>query len=204
MAILRLTLIGVYNYDTALFAGLPQMSGIDLEMFRDNLLFKYGECGVVHADPAFLKKAVKLWGEKWATSFEKMAAALNENYNALHNFDRHEEWTDRETGSESTSTNSTDSKTGTDTDTSKVSAMNVSTFQNDTQLETAYGSVDTGAYDSEGSTERDMTHTGHLFGNIGVTTSQEMLLAELKLRMDNNLYDIMAEVFRREFLLYLW
>lgn len=41
--------------------------------------------------------------------------------------------------------------------------------------------------------------TGRIHGNIGVTTSQQMLISELNLRSDYNIYDIIAEMFVKEF-----
>ena len=52
--------------------------------------------------------------------------------------------------------------------------------------------------------QRDSTHYGHLYGNIGVTTSQQMLLAELDLRGKYNIYDIIAELLHSEFCLYYY
>lgn len=45
-------------------------------------------------------------------------------------------------------------------------------------METAHGE----SISSTHSDKKDSTHTGHLHGNIGVTTSQQMLTSELKLR----------------------
>ena len=51
---------------------------------------------------------------------------------------------------------------------------------------------------------REFQHDAHLYGNIGVTTSQEMARAELDLRLTSNLYDIITDVFRNELLLYIY
>lgn len=47
-------------------------------------------------------------------------------------------------------------------------------------------------------------HDGHLYGNIGVTTSQQMLQAELDLRSKVNIYDVIAEMFYKEFCVYVY
>ena len=54
------------------------------------------------------------------------------------------------------------------------------------------------------STNNNFTHDGHLYGNIGVTTSQQMLDAEIKLRSQTNIYDIIAEIFMRDFCIYAY
>ena len=52
--------------------------------------------------------------------------------------------------------------------------------------------------DTDGSDSRDNTHKGHLYGNIGVTTSQQMLQSELDVALFN-LYDNITDIFLREF-----
>lgn len=47
--------------------------------------------------------------------------------------------------------------------------------------------------------DKTLTHGGHLWGNIGVTTSQKMLQDEIDVRFNNNFYDIISNQFRLEF-----
>lgn len=49
--------------------------------------------------------------------------------------------------------------------------------------------------------ETNSNHTGHLWGNIGVTTSAAMVLEETRLRYEHNLYDIATRLFANELLL---
>lgn len=55
-----------------------------------------------------------------------------------------------------------------------------------------------------GKFDENSKHDGHLYGNIGVTTSQQMLNAELDLRSKVNIYDMIAEMFYREFCVYVY
>lgn len=48
--------------------------------------------------------------------------------------------------------------------------------------------------------DRTLTHKAHLFGNIGITTSQEMLSAELSIS-EWNLYDHITDLFLTEFII---
>lgn len=52
--------------------------------------------------------------------------------------------------------------------------------------------------------DRAMEHVGHLYGNIGLTTSQQMIIAEIDMRGKYNIYDIIAELLRGEFCLYYY
>jgi hypothetical protein len=57
---------------------------------------------------------------------------------------------------------------------------------------------DVNAESKSGRSDETSKHDGHLYGNIGVTTSQQMLNAELDLRSKVNIYDVVAEMFYRE------
>lgn len=63
---------------------------------------------------------------------------------------------------------------------------------------------DVNAESKSGRSDETSKHDGHLYGNIGVTTSQQMLNAELDLRSNVNIYDVVAEMFYREFCVYVY
>ena len=63
---------------------------------------------------------------------------------------------------------------------------------------------DVNAESKSGRSDETSKHDGHLYGNIGVTTSQQMLNAELDLRAKVNIYDVIAEMFYREFCVYVY
>lgn len=126
----------------------------------------------------------------------------------------------------STTSNNHMSNTNGNTTENQVSAFNDSTYQPSSkstlsgsisQNDTATGSTDSktsrsdsGSHDAETNenaaytTDNNFTHDGHLYGNIGVTTSQQMLDAELKLRSQTNIYDVIAEIFMRDFCIYVY
>lgn len=57
---------------------------------------------------------------------------------------------------------------------------------------------------ADASTSSDqMKHTGHLYGNIGVTTSQQMLRDELDIS-EWNIYEHIKDIFAQEFLLLVY
>lgn len=224
MANARLSLIGLYNYDNTLFDNLNLPDGIDKIVFINNLLLSYGEFGLLYADLDFMKFAIGSWGQKYFNSFVRINRALTEEYNPIHNFDRFEDTAD----SDSTERKSTDNKNSTikgtntidgsnkvdENSESKVSAYNSETYQpdnsnttNTSQSNRSTSTSEQGQIDSvsiEGEENHNSTHTGHLYGNIGVTKSQDMILDEIKLRSNNNIYDIMSEIFKAEFLIMIY
>lgn len=97
-------------------------------------------------------------------------------------------------------------KTGTETDTGTVTTTNTGTVTTRGTGSGTHSGTVTSTDGRTGSSEdnRTLEHTAHLYGNIGVTTSQQMLIEELKLRGTYNLYDILADLFKEEFCLYIY
>lgn len=213
MASSKITLIGFENYlnpDHSLFEKLTLPAGIDKDTFADTVLLKGGEFEVLYSDPDFMIDAVNVWGRKWYRTFEKWITALNVEYDPLYNYDRTEEWTTVDDGTDLTTRNLADSQQGSSTDTGSgtstdtVSAYNSNTFQNDRKNDSSSsGSTTTSTSGTETGTinvDHDNTQTrkGRAYGNIGVTTSQQMLQAELDLAQWN-LYEHMSDIFLSEF-----
>lgn len=132
--------------------------------------------------------------------------------------------TDNRSGSTSATsaaaTNTTGSDTGSQGTENQVSAFDASTYQAKDRSDTTTGSTtssstgttstNSGASLENGSEStadtraasrnRLLQHTAHLFGNIGVTTSQEMLQAELSIA-EWNLYDHITDLFLTEYII---
>lgn len=198
MAYPRLTLIGMYTYNSDLFNTMVVPESVDKDLFVDNLLLSYGECPLIYTNYTFLKFAIDKWSHKWLDAFSRIAKALEDEYNPLHNFDRYEKYEDNEKTVGEFNTNG-ESETNTETSIENtISAFNEDDYQPDNKSDTEATGTSSTNTKSDSDEDRNFKHDGHLYGNIGVTTSQQMLLAEIDLRTNNNIYDIMAEVFRRE------
>lgn len=196
----RLSLIGLYNYNNELFDSMKIPEGIDKDLLINNILLDYGESQVLYNSWDMMRSAIGLWSNKWYNSFIKLNEVLLQDYNPLHNYDRYEKVEDSSTGNVKNS-----GKDSVDTDMSDentISAYNSNTYQPDNKGITKGNN--TTNYGHNMDTTNGYKHDAHLFGNIGVTTSQQMLLDELSLRSTNNIYDIIAEIFRRELLLFIF
>ena len=208
----RMTMIGFYNFDDSLFDEMTLPEEINKQDFIDSFLLKYGECPVIYPNFGTMKFALGVWARKWYESIERIITAMTEEYNPLHNFDRHEEYQDTE-NAKSKSEMSYDS-TITETDTreieneNEVSAYNESTYQPDNKnTETHSGSLETdrdGKDTNDVTTNRGLKHEGHLYGNIGVTESTTMLTHEYELRSRVNIIDIVADMLYREVCIYVY
>lgn len=195
----NLSFIGLYNWDSSLFdlMEIPTREDypIDKNVLIDLLLMETAELEVIYPDFDFMKQALGRYSVSRKNSWERMLEALSEKYNPLHNFDRNEEYTDNETGNNTSS--NTNTVTGTTTE--QTTGFDSETF------------VDRGKQDISGNTSstgnsnatRQLTHTARLFGNIGVTKSQEMLKDELEVRK-TDFYKIVVEEIKNRFCLLVY
>ena len=228
----RLTFIGLYNYDKTIFNQLTLPTGVDKTTAIITFLRVYGECPALYSDPDFIKSMLGIWSVQNEEPIARIYRALSEEYNPLHNFDRHEEYSDSEsssetasyTGSETTAytgsdaTSESESSTSSETDEATISAYNANTYQpdNKNQHDGEIGRESSRDYERDlldtharnladsRSGNRHFTHTGHLYGNIGVTKSQEMAIDEVELRMKYDIYGVIADMLHRDFCLYLY
>ena len=188
MASATLTLMGLYNYDNTIFDGLTLPEGIEKSTLVANILLRSGDFECIYPDPDFLKSAITLWGKKWQRTFIRWIDALNIDYDPLENYNRYEHWTDAgEASGESDGTSGS-------TNTGKTSAYDQADFSNHDQT------VIDASDHTETSSSNASEHDGRIHGNIGVTTSQQMLLSELDLGYWN-IYEKITDVFLTEFVL---
>ena len=223
----KLTLIGLYNDDNTLFENIAFPTGIDKSLWINSLLQKCGEFEVLYPDPEFLKPFMGVWSAKWYKTFEKWIVGFNAEWNPIHNYDRTEEWEDHngmKVGSKTTSDYNTSYTAGvTHTFTRetaeerehKISAFNDSGYNADTKDITSGGTTkDTGSgtdktnvkgtvADTNGSTTENKKHTGHIYGNIGVTQASEMLESYYEIAKWN-LYDHISDVFAHDLLILVY
>lgn len=194
-----LTLIGMYNYDNSLFDEVVLPAGYDKQTFINSLLLEHGEKCVLYTDFDFLKFSLGAVSRKWEHELERIYRALNEDYNPLHNYDRHEEYTDtteRNAGGSVTTTQPQDA-----TEETRVAAYNSDNYEPDRK---SYANTGTVKSESENDENGTITHDAHLYGNIGVTTSAAMALEETRLRSNNNMYGVAAGIFANELLIQLF
>lgn len=185
MAHLSLTAINEYTVglgEGSLFDNIQLPAGVDKNTLVDRILQQSVDFETIYPEAGYLKYAIRTFFKIWYRTFDKWARALETDYNPLENYDRHEEYTN---GSRVKST--TD---GTTTNTGLVTAYDSETLKTNDQNQGRDHS------DAEG------TASGHgnsyIHGNIGVTTSQQMLQAELDVQRFN-IYQAITDTFLQEF-----
>lgn len=198
MATAKLTLIGMYNYDSTLFDGLQLPTYIDKQTLINTILLAGGEFGALYPNITFMKQAITLWSAKNQRYFEKMAELMQAEYEPLENYNRREKWTDDGSGSSESSFNNTTNGSDSSTTENKVSAFNSSAYENRDRSTTTGTDTETGRGASSGSSEYNNVREGYARGNIGVMSSQDMWRQQLAI-IDLSPYDLIAGDFINEF-----
>ena len=181
----KITLQGMSTYASinggSLWDEIILPNQIDKEVLVDTIILRCGEFEVLYADVDFFKSAINAFFNKYNRTFKKWAEALEIEYNPLENYDRNEEWTDISKGSsnDSASGSTVDYKTAYDSDTIRRNAQDNTSSKSETNM------------------TNDATHKGRTHGNIGVTTSQQMLQSELDIAQWT-IYNHIADLFVEE------
>ena len=152
--IAKTTIVGMYNYDDTIFDSLTLPEGVNKDDAVFTILERDGDFPLLYNDYDFLKTAIGVWSRTSQEIFAKMWATVTAEYNPIENYDRHSTIERNVSGaSDSTSVGAqTSFNSGTFADTDKSTGESASTGE-------------------EHAT--DYTH-----GNIGVTSSQELITQE--------------------------
>ena len=197
----RITVIGLNMLNSHMFDGFTVPAGIDRELAIDTILMNCGELEPLYCDADFMQFAIGTFSKKWQQTFERWIKALSIDYEPLYNYDRYEKYTDDRIDSSKSNSKSVGSGTDTGTVTNEhtVSAYDSSTYQpedkntttnnlkNDTEVTNNTTDESTGK----------VVHDAHLYGNIGIVSSQQMLEAELNVSQWN-IYEHISDLFKTE------
>lgn len=207
----RMTLIGLYNYDNTLFDNLTLPTGYDKDTYIESLLLEHGEKPVLYPDPEFMKFSIGAFSRKWALELKKIYEALTADYNPIENYDRQEKWEDHGGTTYGRKDVTTYGKTDTRSQTvdgtteNKVSAFNSSAYEPDNKTITNDGTSKleqrgTDSVQASGSDTANSKHEGRIHGNIGVMTAASMVSEVVEQRVNMNLYDVATRLFANELL----
>ena len=201
----RLSLIGLYNYDPTIFDNLTLPTGLTKDILKNNILMRGAEFEVLYPDANFIKFSIGAWSAKWQATFQRWVDALAIEYEPLENYNRIEDWNDSKASTGSRTGFGTGSTSGRTNSTTKhkVSADDAGdalTMKDQDELVGA-DSSSTSTTSQEGTSAADLgEHHGRVHGNIGVTTSQQMLISELDLGYWN-IYEKITDLFLTEFVI---
>jgi hypothetical protein len=221
-----LTVEGLYNYDNTLFDGFNVPEGLVKQIAIDAILMRTRELEILYPDFNYMKNRITIWSNKYQINWKKLYDTTVLEYNPIENYDRMEDWTDTD---DETSTSARDNTRNTTNTVKSTSTNEVMNSVNVTDQNTAFnaGLADHAKQITDGDTTENgsitntetgkdtenenvnggrtgrHTRTGRAHGNIGVTTSQQMIQSERDLVVFN-LYDVIAESFIENFCLMVY
>lgn len=154
----QVSLWGLMQLDPTILDGLMLPAGMDADNVKDNLLLETESMEILYPNAPFLKAAIAVWSKERFDVWSKLYATTVLDYNPIENYDRMEESKSDSSGSSSGRTTTTASATSYNSDDFADTAKNVTGGNNQ--------NVSTGSYKSR------------VHGNIGVTTTQQMIEQE--------------------------
>ena len=170
-----LSLLGLYSFRGDILDDFKLPEGIDRDDFVEMLLFDTAELELLTPDPDIMKQLLGRWSNVRVNAWAKMLDTETVEYNPIHNYDRQEDWVDDGTGS-------------------SVTDLSVAGFND----------ADMADRERTGTgTTTQSRHTARISGNIGVTTTQQMLESERESRKYSTVYEIIGE-FKERFCLLVY
>lgn len=182
-----LSLMGLYRYDPTFLARIQLPEGVDREIFEQNLLAEAAELEVLYSDPQTLGDVLAVWSARRLPVWEKLLATTKLEYNPIENYDRNEESTDN-TEQRSLTNGST-----TTVDSTRGFNDTKSTEAGRTVSETGGGV----------NTNTDVTRNSRVHGNIGVTTTQQMIEEERRVS-SFDIYEVIINELIQRFCLLIY
>lgn len=190
-----LTILGLYNWDPDIFDSMIVPAQLNKDILIDNLILNCADFEITIPNAELFARMLYSWSRARLDNWKRMADTLEEEYDALHNYDRTEDIT-REWDATNGNTRN-EKSSGQDVTTNRTAAFNGTSLATEGDNTVAYGGI---ADTTENGTDKGkQTDKIRAYGNIGVTTSQQMLQAELDLRDKYSIYDIIISDFKRKF-----
>lgn len=197
--------------DSTLWDDVVLPEGVDRQLVADRCLNKAGEFSVMHSDPEFFHWQMLNFFKSHQITFEKWWEVMQVEYNPIENYDRMEHWTDSGTHSDASSGTNSESQESYNknsyhsNDETTKAAFNSNDY--DPYEKTTHGGYDetegnaSGTSFSAGSSQGNTSgvHDGRVHGNIGVTTSQQMIQSSIDLYTNFEWYERVADLFTDEF-----
>lgn len=193
------TLLDLLTENPNLLSNITLPEEMDRETLVNQILFEGCNLYPIYQDPILFKRMVEHYFTMRLQIHEELAKTLEYTYNPLENYDRIE---DRErTGSGTESYNRSREMEGNATTEEQVSAYNETTYQ--PQSKTITDTTNSDGEELSRETGEEGTEHSRIHGNIGVTTSQQMLEQQRRV-VKFSLYEFIAAHFLKTFMIGLY
>ena len=220
-----MSVLGLYQWDNTLFSLLTLPEGLDRDTLVDFILAECSDLEILYPNPEVLKGQIGVWSSTEQYTWGKLYATMQLQYNPIDNYDRTETRTlasqaagnstdggtdtvtSADTGSDSTTGSSTNlnqvkafdtaANTFTDREKDTVNNSGSTTYGKTNTNTTRYGHTNNNAY------SKNDTENIRAFGNIGVTTTQQMIEQERDIAKFN-IYQVILDEFKQRFCLLVY
>ena len=191
-----ITLLSMISWNPNILDNLHIPANLNLEAIQINLIDECGELPLTVTNP----KQFGILLDKWSTiqldKWNRMQKALEIEYNPLENYDR------QEIGDDLRTPDLTNTYIDKNPNANKSNIKNYKNGYNSNSQVLSDSSESTTGTDIETSNKSTGTennhHDWHIHGNIGVTTSQQMLQSELDVAK-NLVSDVIVDDFKNKF-----
>lgn len=222
-----LSIAGLYSWDSHIFDLMVIPSGMNRQQLIDNILLECSELTVIYPDWNFMQKAIGSWSAKELEIWNKVYDLEHLEYNPIENYDRFEDESENiaekkneneQTGSTGNTLNIGNSaNNNTDTQNSdtvnSVAGFNSNSLAPQSQSENNTMNIGRGTQQTSNlskGTASEMTNrnginnqsrnrSSRIHGNIGVTTTQQMMQQELDILPKVHIDDYIISSFKERF-----
>ena len=222
-----LSILGLYQREPTLFDELELPGSMNKDVLIDNILYEAAPLEAYYPDPNFMKFMIGRWSFMNQSVWQKLYDTTVLEYNPIFNYDRTEEWSENEQMLDKRTLTGTEMETSTDNSSGEIrssgtvqSELNVSrynessyvpreqTIEKPDTLTSNTSETDRIVSIDKNDTEnmdrkRDNIRTGRAFGNIGVTTTQQMIQQERETVLFN-MYKVITDSFIERFCLMIY
>lgn len=222
-----LSILGLYQREPTLFDELELPGSMNKDVLIDNILYEAATLEAYYPDPNFMKFMIGRWSFMNQSVWQKLYDTTVLEYNPIFNYDRTEEWSENEQMLDKRTLAGTERETSTDNSSGEIrssgtvqSELNVSgynessyvpreqTIETPNTLTSNTSETDRIVSIDKNDTEnmdrkRDNIRTGRAFGNIGVTTTQQMIQQERETVLFN-MYKVITDSFIERFCLMIY
>lgn len=214
----KLSVLGMYHWDDSLFSEMvypTQFTDDEKQTVVQNILAECAELEILFPDWEILKSMIGLWSKLELPVWQRIYTAALKEYNPIENYNRTEietvetDRSETHSGTDSRAIISSGSETNTGTDTSQNSTTgydsNTLYLHDKNELTHGHGVTtsgtgsDTMTHGEKIVNDDSITRENHTTGNIGVTTSQQMLEQEIEVAAKLNVMKIITESFKERF-----
>lgn len=212
-------LAALLKWDETVLDNFTVPDTIDRELAINVILMRDGARPLTHPNPDWMKYHLGVWSKMMSPIWAKLQASTEFDYNPIYNYDRTEEHEDirkitrdRKIDAQTEGTTDTNGTvTNNNMDTGEVSAENADDYQPESRTTTEGDSTNDQITNTDSRTKTDdneeenevYSHKVRSQGNIGVTTTQQMIESEREV-VRYSVYDEIEQNFVDEFCLKIW